>query len=153
MANYKKDEDLYFIKLEYAKTLTDTLHSYMAIAKLAEVSPQLVTNSILYGMGIKKENAIKLCEIEGIELDVGFTHCPPITFEKDVTNLQLSEQIICGLKNNLETKLRVSHNQHYVNQLLELVDEIIKEASYLGVIATKEKKEDFIVKAIQRRRK
>ena len=153
MANYKKEEDLYFIKLEYAKILTDAYHSYMAIAKLGDCSPQLVTNAILYGMGIKKENAIKLCEIEGIELDEGFTHCPPITFEKDVSNLQLSEQIILGLKHNLETKLRVMHNQHYVNQLLEIVDEIIKESSYLGVIATKEKKEDFIVKAIQVRRK
>ena len=153
MGNYRKDEELYYIKLEYAKKLTDAYHTYMSISLLANVNPQTITNAIVHGLGIKKENAIKLCEIEGIELDEGFTHCPPITFEKDVSNLQLSEQIILGLKHNLETKLRVMHNQHYVNQLLEIVDEIIKESSYLGVIATKEKKEDFIVKAVQKRRR
>jgi hypothetical protein len=153
VANYLKGEDLYFITLEYAKKLTDNYHSYMAIAKIGECSPQLITNAILYGMGIKKENAIKLCEIENVELDKSFTHSPPIAFEKDVSNLQLSEKIICGLKHNLEVKLRVMHNQLYVKELLVIVDDIIKESSYLGVIATKEKKEDFIVKSVQKRRK
>jgi len=153
LANHLKNEDLYFIKLEYAKQLTDYFRSYMAIAKMSNVSCTLIENCIKFGLGIRKDSAIKLCSLNDIELDDAFTHQKPIVFERDVSNIELSEQIICGLKHNLEVKLRVMHNKLYVKELLLIVDDIIKESSYLGVIATKEKKEDFIVKAIQARRK
>jgi len=77
----------------------------------------------------------------------------PYLVEKDVSGLALSEDIIMGLRNNIYQRLLKLHHINYVNDIIEVVDDIIKEASYLGVQLQKENKADVIEKAIHQRRK
>lgn len=71
---------------------------------------------------------------------------------KDESDLQISEKILVGLKANIKKQLEVSHDISYTNNILSLIDDIIIEATYLGYHQTRDNNEQFILKAIKKRR-
>jgi hypothetical protein len=75
-----------------------------------------------------------------------------IKIDKDKSDLEVSEEIITGIKRNIEHRLSITHDKEYVKRIMDLVDDLVIESSYLGVNCQRDDKADFIVKAIQKRR-
>lgn len=75
-----------------------------------------------------------------------------IKIDKDKSDFQVSEEIITGIKRNIEHKLSINNDQEYVKRIMALVDDLVIESSYLGVNCQRDDQADFIVKAIQKRR-
>jgi len=46
----------------------------------------------------------------------------------------------------------ITHDITYTNQILRIIDDIIIEASFLGVVSEREKNSDYIINAIGKRR-
>lgn len=72
---------------------------------------------------------------------------------KDKSDLDVSEEILMGLRRKMESRLLLCHTQEYVNEIMGVVDNIIIEASYMGVNCHINKNTKFIVRAIEKRRK
>lgn len=65
----------------------------------------------------------------------------------------LAEEVIMGLKNNIVVRLESQrHTQVYIQEIIDVVDNIIIESAYLGRELTKDKKDDKIIMAIAKRR-
>lgn len=75
-----------------------------------------------------------------------------IKIDKDKSDFQVSEEIITGIKRNIEHKLSINNDKEYVKRIMALVDDLVIESSYLGVNCQRDNQADFIVKAIQKRR-
>ncbi len=72
----------------------------------------------------------------------------------DRTFYALAEEIIMGLKEKIYTRLASQgHSRDFINEIIDVVDNIIIESAYLGRELTKEKRDDLIVKSIIARRK
>lgn len=72
--------------------------------------------------------------------------------KKDEEELEISEKILVGLKENIKKRLMITHDITYTNQILRIIDDIIIEASFLGVVSEREKNSDYIINAIGKRR-
>lgn len=111
---------------------------------------------------INKENVIKITSTLDIPVDVLFEDYamryktrntnPANNNTQDKSNLIISEEIICGLKKNIQDRLSICHSRVYVNEIMKTIDELVIESSYLGVNVKEVNKEEFIVSAITKRR-
>jgi hypothetical protein len=111
-------------------------------------------------ISIFRKNADKICltlkvklEDTFIEEDVKYRTRQVISDnQQDKSNIIVSEEIIVGLKKNICDRLLLLHSKCYVNEISAILDELIIEASYLGVNCKEVNKEKFIVSAITKRR-
>ncbi len=110
-------------------------------------------NSISEERGVSYKVALWLSDLIDMPIDTVFEADSRPIIPQDITYLELSEHIITGLKRNIQSRLLVCNGKLLVDDIMELIDEIIKESSYLGVEAQKNNAADFIIKAAQKRRK
>jgi len=111
-------------------------------------------------ISIYRKNADKICLTLKVDIDKMFNEedreyrTKHIVSENqmDKTNIIVSEEIIMGLRKNICDRLLLLHSKCYVNEISAILDELIIEASYLGVNCKEVNKEKFIVNAITKRR-
>lgn len=147
-----KLETYYTIKEDFAKKLIKKYREYSKIAELAKIPRQTVENVFKDGSKLSPSYANKICGIEGIELLEGFDVFEPIVLDKDYTHLQLSEQMLNGFKAKIATRLSVTHSKPFVDEIIDTIDDIIEEACYLGIECQKNKRTDYILKRVFKRR-
>lgn len=103
---------------------------------------------------LTEKNALKFCVLMGVKLENAFDPVNMVyTSSNDVSALQLSEQLIVGLKTNIKNRIKPIANADFVSDIMELVNAIVIESSYMGVEAEREKRAWFIIEAAQKRRK
>ena len=143
----------YTIKEDYAKKLIKKYQTYLAISQLSRVPLPTIENLFKVGHKVSIKFAQKICDIEGLILEEGFDVFEPIQVDRDLTNTQLSEQMINGFKANIVKRLSVTHSKMFIDEIIKLVDDIIEESCYLGIECQKLGKTDFIKKKIYKRRR
>jgi hypothetical protein len=149
-----ENEDLlYYIDEDFKESLMAEFRTFTGIARVANISHGTVKNMFVDDMPVRYNVAEALAKLSNEPIEELFHTGYPYLVEKDVSGLALSEDIIMGLRNNIYQRLLKLHHINYVNDIIEVVDDIIKEASYLGVQLQKENKADVIEKAIHQRRK
>ena len=136
--------------------------TYRSFADITGISIKHISSYINYsdnGRLIREENAEKISRALEIEFDELFNekrikHLNYGEKERDdKTDMEISEEIILGLKHNVMNKLLIAYSELYVRDIMSIINDIIIEASYLGVNSTLANKQAFIVKAIEKRRK
>jgi len=128
-------------------------------SKLSGICSNQIYRYIKENSSIMKENAIIISNLLNVNFDEYFELVNVkenseylVLFEKDKSDLAISEEMICGLKLNIENRLLITHSKQYVNEIMKIVDDLIIESSYLGVHRTQAHKEKFIVDSITKRR-
>lgn len=102
--------------------------------------------------GISLFLADKVARAYGYTRETMFEEFDVPFIAKDVNHMVLSEQLLTGFKTNIENRLKGLVSTQVRLDIMGLIDDIIIEASYLGVECQKNDKADFIIKAAQRRR-
>lgn len=158
---FNKDNSLY--KFKNHRVFIQKLEELGTIRKLADLTGihfnQISTYVNNDDCALVGYNAIKIADALKIDFDELFYYTKKkqdierlIKIDKDKSDFQVSEEIITGIKRNIEYKLSINHDQEYVKRIMALVDDLVIESSYLGVNCQRDNQADFIVKAIQKRR-
>ena len=146
--------DIYYtIKEDYAKKLIKKYQTYKAISELSKIPLPTIENVFKVGHKISYKFAQKICDIEGLTLEDGFDVFEPIKIDRDLTNTQLSEQMINGFKLSIIKRLSITHSKLFVDEIISIIDNIIEESCYLGIECQKLGKTDYIKKKIYKRRR
>lgn len=87
-----------------------------------------------------------------------FTNIPIEEWTKDIPLDRIveqykteSEEVIMGLVGNIENRLSTTLTQQTVTEIIQTVNELIVESTYLGVMAERNKNSGFVERAMKRR--
>ena len=147
-----KDKKVYY---DYIKKIG----SQTKVANLTGICINTISKYASNDCAIIKSNAITFAKVMEkdfdklfIEVNVKANSTYKQREDRDKTDFQISEEIIMGLKKNIQDRLEITHTRPYVNDIMKVIDELVIESSYLGVNSALAKKHAFIVKAITSRR-
>lgn len=136
--------------------LCEALENYSSLSELARICniDARRLQSAKQGSVLEKSACEMLCK----EIKIPFEELctekrKERNYEKSETYLEESEKILNGLKENIFKRLdTVGHNIYFKKQIEEVLNELIVEATYLGVNAQIQGNTEFVEKAIQKRR-
>lgn len=89
-----------------------------------------------------------LCEFLKVDKDVLFETLDLSMLEQGETQFQLSENVIVGIKRNIEFRLKPFHTRDYINGIMKLIDQIVVESAWLGVYSNEQGVSEFIRKKV-----
>ena len=135
---------------------------YKEFCKQSNIHINTLTRYMNEDIAVIKLNAMSMCKTLKIPFEEMFDEVnvkqdyynqyQTVKFDRDKTDLIVSEEIICGIKLNIENRLSASHSKEFIKDISKLIDDIVIESSYLGVNSCKNGSEQFIVNAITKRR-
>ena len=151
--SYQRKCSYYYVNNFLLCEALENYESLVQLAKISGVNPSKL-QSAKQGSVLEKQECEKLCK----EIKIPFEElCTPKgkqrKYDFNETYLEESEKILIGLKENIFKRLdTVGHNIHFKKQIEEVLNEIIVEATYLGVNAQIQGNTQFIENAMQKRR-
>ena len=89
-----------------------------------------------------------LCKFLNVDKKVLFEELDLSMLEQGETQFQLSENVIVGVKRNIENRLKPFHTRNYIDNIMELIDRIVVESAWLGVYSNEQGVSDFIRKKV-----
>lgn len=143
----------YIVKEGIAKELLSKYNSINNLSKITNINYETLHNCLVEEWIMLENTALRISKALHLGIEDMFDQIDVLDIEKDVSYMQLAEQIIMGLKLNIENRLLISHSKSFVKEILDLVDQIAIESAYLGVQSQKDGVASFIVNAAQKRRK
>ena len=139
--------EVYFIN----KTKFDQLRgdlTFKDVAKSVGISPNTM-NKIVYELrGLELDYCKKIVDLIGCEFGDLFSKDPITHIRESVDEVVVGERMIVGLRSNILKRIEVSHSYQFVNEVMGLVDDLIIESSYLGVVIERKKASSFIENAV-----
>jgi len=158
----EKEKRTYY-KFKNHKLFLNEIKKYKNLSTFSlacDIHMTLITRYVTGNQAIIKDNAIAIAQTLRIPFDELFEltnvkkkdQTKKKVKEQEKSNFEISEEIICGLKKKIEDRLLITHSKSYVNEIISVIDELVIEASYLGVNCREDNTHAFIVNAITKRR-
>jgi|GEM_PF-6533209 len=153
---------IYLIKWPLIQKFIEEDKSIVKFAQYCGVNPTRLQNSRNQMTGLTWEEVIqiasyvgftadKICELKPKQRNAGST--VKSTKENVVDEFSESEKLLDGLKAKIAKRLSTTHSSVFINEITDTVNDIIIEAAYLGVIASKIGRSKFIENAMLKRRR
>lgn len=112
-----------------------------------------ISNQALYNAknrdGISERFVTMLSEYTGISIEE-WTKDVPLDILAEAYKTE-SEEVIMGLVGNIENRLSTTLTQQTVTEIIQTVNDLIIESTYLGVMAERNKNSGFVERAMKRR--
>ena len=149
----------YIINFDLIDEFIEKEKSLIRFAQSCGVNPGRLQNCRSYQGGMDWDEVVKIAGYCGLTAEkIAIVRDPKvartyITKKNDeVEPLSDSERVLMGLKENISKRLSM-HSLPFINEIQDIVNQIIIESSYLGVIANKSGQSDFVLNAVRRRQK
>lgn len=130
---------------EYLKENNLTL---LQFSRKSNISNQALYNAKNRG-GISERFVTMLSEYTGISIEE-WTKDVPLDIFMEAYKTE-SEEVIMGLVGNIENRLSTTLTQQTVTEIIQTVNDLIIESTYLGVMAERNKNSGFVERAMKRR--
>lgn len=130
---------------EYLKENNLTL---LQFSRKLNISNQALYNAKNRG-GISERFVTMLSEYTGISIEE-WTKDVPLDILAEAYKTE-SEEVIMGLVGNIENRLSTTLTQQTVTEIIQTVNDLIIESTYLGVMAERNKNSGFVERAMKRR--
>ena len=130
---------------EYLKENNLTL---LQFSRKSNISNQALYNAKNRG-GISERFVKMLSEYTGISIDE-WTKDVPLDILAEAYKTE-SEEVIMGLVGNIDNRLSTTLTQQTVTEIIQTVNDLIIESTYLGVMAERNKNSGFVERAMKRR--
>lgn len=157
MATPKKKKRYYTLRQEYFNDIFFASKSLRGFSNEIGISENIILNWLdePVDFTITEEYAKRVMAYRNDPIDMIFSNTDAQVEDvvRDKTYIEVSEELMVGLKENIRTRLSNCHTKPYIEEILNIVDNIIIESAYMGVQLERDKQAQFIVLAAQRRRK
>lgn len=120
----------------------------LGFSKQSNISTQALSRA-LRGGGISERFVTLLAEYTEIPIEVWTTSVPTEKVLEEYKDE--SEEVIMGLVGNIENRLSTTLTQQTVKEIIQTVNDLIIESTYLGVMAERNKNSGFVERAMKRR--